>query len=425
MHHLPNFALKTLPVIFLRNWLDKNVQKAGNSNDKQLLIDVSAISQIDAGSGIQRVVRNLYRALLASPPKGYKICPIAATKKNGYTYLPTNFLQLSPVNSPHLPPIPVQTNAEDIFLGLDLSAHLIPHHLPQLQNWKLRGVHISFIIYDLLPVLEPDWFNPKSTQNFNRWLRTIAIFANNTIAISKTVQTDFSKWMQKRYDLDIPCSIIPLGAELDTQLNNPHTSALTAQMSQELNQHPFVLMVGTIEPRKAYAEALNAFESLWTKGDQTRLVIVGKPGWKVDSLITQLKTHAETGNRLIWLNTAGDDTLKYLYQQCLGVLITSKGEGYGLPLMEATHFNKPVLARDIPIFREIAGNIASYFSEMEPNNLIQALPKWLNELKISNNTKRYPALATWEISCAQLIKTLLQTPTLINANPNIHSNTPV
>ncbi|GEP30092.1 hypothetical protein TPL01_12300 [Sulfuriferula plumbiphila] len=131
-----------------------------SNTDRQLLIDVSAIAQADAGTGIQRVVRNLYQALLAAPPEGYRICPVAATRKQFYAYLPTGFLQ-QPARSASAP---IQVCAGDIFLGLDLSAHIVPHHMPALFRWKQQGVRMSFVIYDLLPVLEPAWFNPKATR---------------------------------------------------------------------------------------------------------------------------------------------------------------------------------------------------------------------------------------------------------------------
>jgi glycosyltransferase involved in cell wall biosynthesis len=422
MRYLQSLVLNHLPVSFLRKRLANTPKRFADTDDtsRQLLIDVSAIAQTDAGTGIQRVVRNLYQALLASPPEGYRICPVAATRKQFYAYLPTDFLQQPARRAP----LPIQVRAGDIFLGLDLSAHLIPHHMPELFHWKQQGVHMSFVIYDLLPVLEPAWFNPKATHNFHRWLRAMAILANDTVAISRTVQTDFSAWMQQHFGLsksDIPCATIPLGAELDITPSRQPATAQPVQLPPQLNQHPFILMVGTIEPRKAYADVLDAFETLWTTGNETRLVIVGKQGWKVEALIQRLQTHTEIGKRLVWLNTPDDTVLRALYQQCQGVLMASKGEGYGLPLIEAAYFNKPMLVRDIPIFREIVGNAASYFSGTVHSDLLQALLKWLNQLESSNVPEQYPPSATWQTSSEVLQKVLFGTDA---ADKTRVSNTP-
>ena len=412
MRFLQNLALNYLPVPFLRNRLANlaKVSDCTGNTDRQLLIDVSAIAQTDAGTGIQRVVRNLYQALLAAPPEGYRIYPVAATRKQAYGYLPTDFLQQPAHNSAFVPLAPIQVRAGDIFLGLDLSAHIVPHHMPELFRWKQQGVRMSFVIYDLLPVLEPAWFNPKATHNFHRWLRAMAILADDAIAISRTVQTDFSAWMQQHFGLsksDIPCATIPLGAELDITPSRQPATAQPVQLPPQLSQHPFILMVGTIEPRKAYADALDAFETLWTTGNETRLAIVGKQGWKVEALIQRLQTHAEAGKRLVWLNTSDDNVLRTLYQLCQGVLMASKGEGYGLPLIEAAYFNKPMLVRDIPVFREIVGNAASYFSDAAHNSLVQVLPQWLIKLEATGGAVDYPGSITWQASCAQLVKALL------------------
>lgn len=409
---LQNIALKYLPVSFLRNRLanSANEYDRTNNTDKQLLIDVSAIAQTDAGTGIQRVVRNLYQALLAAQPEGYRICPVAATRKQPYGYLPTDFLLQSPHNQTRTSLAPIQAHAGDIFLGLDLSAHIVPHHMPELFHWKQQGVRMSFVIYDLLPVLEPTWFNPMTTQNFHRWLRALAILADDAIAISRTVQIDFSAWMQQNYGLNectLPCTTIQLGAELNTANSSNPANDHPIHLPLQLTQHHFILMVGTIEPRKGHEDVLDAFEQRWAMNDQINLVIAGKQGWKVEPFIHRLQTHSEASERLHWFNSPNDDVLLALYQHCSGLIMASKGEGFGLPLIEAAYFNKPVLVRDIPVFKEIAGDAATYFSTTGSNSLEQTLPQWLAKLETPLRVPPRSTWVTWRESCMQLTETLL------------------
>lgn len=410
---LTGIAINTLPVNFWRNQAARHTERATecpNRTNRQLLIDVSEISKSDAGTGIQRVVRNLYQQLLADPPAGYQIRPIAATRKRFYGYLPSDFLQQP--NLTNIPFRPVQVSEGDLFFGLDLSAHLLPHHMPKLVEWRKRGLRMSFIIYDLLPVLQPDWFNSKATKNFHRWLRAMAILADSAIAISRTVQTDFSSWMQRAYNLnadDLRCSTIRLGAELNTPLSPALNTRSDCYLPANLAAQKFVLVVGTIEPRKGHECLLNAFETLWENAEKTHLVIAGKQGWKVEALIRRLQTHPQIGKQLHWLNTPCDDVLHALYQHCKGVIVASKGEGFGLPLIEAAYFNKPVLARDISVFREIAEDNVSYFSNMEPDGLDTVLPAWLDQLDASNDVFRPATLLTWRKSYEELMKVLSST----------------
>ncbi|MCD6026105.1 MAG: putative glycosyltransferase [Solimicrobium sp.] len=405
MQFLTDIVINILPVNF---WRTRAIPATNSTKctPRQLLIDVSEISKSDAGTGIQRVVRNLYQQLLADPPEGYQIRPIAATRKRFYCYLPTDFLHQS--DPTHLPFHPVKVNAGDVFFGLDLSAHILPSHLEKLLHWKQQGVRMSFVIYDLLPVLQPNWFNSKSTKNFHRWLRSVAILADNVIAISRAVQTDFTIWMQHNYNLnieDLPSATIPLGADFNIARGNEPQSPLPTSLIEQ----KFVLMIGTIEPRKGHECLLDAFEILWENGEEIHFVIAGKQGWKVDAFMLRLQTHPEVDKRLHWVNNPVDDVLYVLYQRCKGVIVGSKGEGYGLPLIEASYFNKPVLARDLPVFREIADDNVSYFSSTGPQDLNHVLPLWLEKLDIETPVAKVtnpPELLTWRASCNELTKIL-------------------
>jgi glycosyltransferase involved in cell wall biosynthesis len=406
MQYLQKILLNNLPVSWLRK---RSRVRPGNSvlpESKKLIIDVSSIAQSDAKTGIQRVVRNLYQQLLSGPLTGYQICPVMATRGQFYRYVPVDFLQLA---SPAIADTrPIQINPGDIFLGLDLSAHLIPHHLSALLAWKKQGLRMTFLIYDLLPVLQPNWFNTKVSQNFKKWLRALAILADNSVAISGTVQGDFHVWMRDKCKLsvlDLPCAVMSLGAELNTE-DSTETDVFDG-LPMKFDEQKFILMVGTVEPRKGHEDVLNAFELLWEKGEQWGLVIVGKQGWKVESLTERLRAHPESKNRLHWFNNANDEVLRSLYQRCQGVIVASKGEGFGLPLIEAAYFNKPVLARDIPVFREISGNNVNFFSNKDTNELFHLLLAWLQNLNAEYCKSDHTSWITWRESCDQLIAALI------------------
>lgn len=406
MRHVQSFALNFLPVSWLRHRLQARTCKPDLSTQKKLIIDVSSIAQSDAKTGIQRVVRNLYQQLLLAPPVGYVVCPVVATRKQFYQYVSQDFLrQASPALRDSSTPIYIEPG--DIFLGLDLSAHLIPHHLPAMWAWKKQGLRMSFVVYDLLPVLQPQWFNPRAGKNFHRWLRALALLADNAIAISGTVKADFDAWMRDHCELneaDLPCQFIQLGAELNTEDSLPANAP--SHLPQQFAGKKFVLMVGTIEPRKGHEDVLDAFAALWATGELTELVIVGKPGWKVEALVQRLQAQSEAGKRLHWLDNANDEILRTLYRDCQGVIVASKGEGFGLPLIEAAYFNRPVLARDIPVFREIAGNNVSFFLD-EDSNLLISLTRWIKSISLQKNTESYVNMVnTWPESSTQLLSIL-------------------
>ena len=93
-------------------------------------------------------------------------------------------------------------------------------------------------------------------------------------------------------------------ADFDIVLDKP--SNLAARIA---NGPVYFLSVGTLEPRKAYPLAIDAFEQLWAAGQEVRYVIVGRPGWNTQALQRRLRQHSEYGRRLLWLDDAEDADL--------------------------------------------------------------------------------------------------------------------
>ena len=168
-----------------------------------------------------------------------------------------------------------------------------------------------------------------------------------------------------------------------------------------------VLMVGTVEPRKGHEQALDAFELLWDQGVDACLVIVGKEGWMVQRLATRIRHHVEAGKRLFWLESLSDEALSALYEVVDGVLAASLGEGFGLPLVEAAQHGTSILARDIPVFQEVAAQFATYFSGETPGQLAAALKTWLEAIKsnaaVASTGMRWK---TWEGATRDIVRLL-------------------
>jgi glycosyltransferase involved in cell wall biosynthesis len=80
------------------------------------------------------------------------------------------------------------------------------------------------------------------------------------------------------------------------------------------------------------------------------------------------------GTRLHWLDGISDEFLDQIYQACSALLATSLGEGFGLPIVEARLHGMPAIARDIPVFREIADTQTTFFSGTDPASLRRRLP---------------------------------------------------
>lgn len=171
-------------------------------------------------------------------------------------------------------------------------------------------------------------------------------------------------------------------------------------------------MVGTIEPRKGYDAALDAFDTLWQDNQDHRLIIVGREGWQhlplaqrvpVTSLVRRLQHHPERYGRLLWLSSADDQALQGAYAQADCLLAASLGEGFGLPLIEAASRGLPVLARDIAVFREVAPPGTVFFNA---DQLADALRHWQ---PAASPPGPGPAPVSWQDSAMQVSTWLGQT----------------
>lgn len=374
---------------------------------RQLLVDVSAMVQHDLKTGIQRVVRSILMALIAEPPAGYRIEAVYSPGRDepyryARQYMHTLLeLPLAPADD-----APIDVQPGDLFLGLDLMMHGTQQNEARLARLRDLGVRVFFVVYDLLPVLQPDMFPFGAEADFAAWLATIARVSEGLLCISRAVAEELGDWLDahppRRAD-PLRLGYFHLGADIGASAPSTGLPDNAATVLAAVASRPTLLMVGTVEPRKGHAQALAACDLLWRDGVELNLVIVGKHGWMVDELAATLRGHAANGSRLFWLPGVSDEMLLKLYEGASALLAASVGEGFGLPLIEAAQHGLPIIARALPVFREVAGDHALYFDGLTADALAATLRDWLRMLQ-KNEVPPSTALPwlTWEASARQL-----------------------
>jgi glycosyltransferase involved in cell wall biosynthesis len=270
----------------------------------------------------------------------------------------------------------------DIFLGLDLAAHLLPRHAQQILEWKRAGVKVHVLVYDLLPLQHPQWFNGHTTRNFRRWIKWLATYADSAVCISEAVRADLTEWLHKKFSLAytaLPTSRIGLGADISNSSPSQGVPIEAEFTLARLRTNPSLLMVGTLEPRKGHDQVLDAFDELQRRSAQAPskpnplLILVGQAGWKTEALQQKIRMHPQAGKQLIWFEKASDELLVKLYNACSAVVVASLAEGFGLPLIEGALHGKPIIARDLPVFRELNLPEVTYFQGESPSALADAM----------------------------------------------------
>ncbi|MDV2079926.1 glycosyltransferase family 4 protein [Marinobacter xestospongiae] len=389
-----------------------NPRRTSFPAQRTLFVDVSDIVRMDLKTGIQRVVRRITEELLRAPPRGWRVEPVY--ERAGQYYLARQFthdlLGLTLPEPNWRPDAEAKPEPGDRFLGLDWAQPMVHRARETLECWEAIGVERFFVVYDLLPLQIPQYFPRDFQDEMEVWLNDIATLGEGLLCISRTVAQEVSEWLGANNLLRGGRPWVrhfPLGADPEGVSEAPvPLPQLTVNDSSPLT----LLMVGTLDGRKGYQQVLQGFEQLWRAGDDVRLVIVGRAGAQMGGLAKTLREHKAAcgpAARLYWLEHVSDAQLAWLYQVCDALLCASEGEGYGLPLIEAARQGLPIISRDLPVLREVAGDGAIYFSGMKPESIKEVVLRW-RSLK---ETGRVPApappgLVSWEESAKTLWEAL-------------------
>ena len=365
----------------------------------QILVDISAIKTHDLKTGIQRVVRSQLIELVKNAPDNYRVEAVYLLDDTFY-YAREYLASLLHLENFHLKDEPVEINQGDILYSADLSANEVSKATKSglYKSYKEKGVKIVFLVHDILPITQANYFPPSLKATHEEWLNNILNVSDVLFTVSTAVATDIATYIKENKltsKESLPIFTLHSGSDITHQNHEPTT---------EYKNISF-LVVGTIEPRKGHAQLLKAFEILWEEGFEINLIIVGKQGWMMEEFIQTLNSHSKLDKNLFYLNFVDDNTLNHLYTKVDALIAPSNAEGFGLPLIEAANYSLPIIARDIAVFREIADSYALYFKNtQDPKDISQTIKEWLKLYKSNKHptTKDMP-IKTYKQNAKELL----------------------
>jgi len=203
-------------------------------------------------------------------------------------------------------------------------------------------------------------------------------------------------------------TVVPLGLSEAFQ-KLPSTKALHRARTIVGNDDlPFVLFVGTIEPRKNLEGLLHGFK-LSGLNDNHRLVVVGAKGW-MTSNIFKLVRRLDLDETVVFSGFVSDEELSALYRSAALFCYPSFDEGFGLPVLEAMACGCPVVTSGIPAIREVGGEVPIY---IDPKN-IQSIASALREVAENKLSRENMALRgieraksfTWDRAALDVFKVI-------------------
>jgi len=271
------------------------------------------------------------------------------------------------------------------------SEFVINRLYPKINKYR---INIVGVIYDLIPIIYPEYFDNKTTNQFPSYLNFLINKSKIIMCISRTVKSDLKKYIKdNRLENNLYIGYWNLGF-VDTELHE-NKKKIDKSISK-IFKNPTYLMVGTIEPRKGHSVVLDAIEKVNLYGPTVNLCVIGKSGWKNDEIMKRL--NGSQAN-VYYLGQVSDEVLMYTYSKARCLIQASYAEGYGLPIIESARKGVSQLLSDLPVFHEVSQDKAIFFETgsskdladkinmIEKNQLIFPNPKELKVISWSESTK--------------------------------------
>ena len=383
-------------------------------------IGIDITSAIRQGAGIGRFTRELIRALL-SLDSPHEVVLFAAT---GGLPRSTTQARLDHVTQPALDhhlkfdicnltflsddwlhriwhrarlPIPIQAllGHVDVFHEPDF---VLPPTLP--------GTPTILTIHDLTFIRDPDSALPQLRRYLNRVVPRSVARATQVLADSLATKNDLVELFGTT-----PDQVTVMYGGVDARfapVRDPQQIAAVRD-KYHLGGAPFILGLGTLQPRKNYKRLIQAFSILKFRLSiaNLQLVIVGGKGWLYDDIFGEVKRLGLEGH-VVFPGFADDEDLPALYSAAELLAYPSLYEGFGLPVLEAMACGTPAITSNVSSLPEVGGDAALLVEPMDVDAIAQAMLRLLQDQHLRQTciTRGFEQACrfTWENAAVQLLK---------------------
>lgn len=220
-----------------------------------------------------------------------------------------------------------------------------------------RGCRVAALVHDLIPLSHPHCFPAGEARRHAERMRGVSLHADAAIAVSAATRQAMREWFARAGLHLPPVEVAHLGIDLPAR--PPATSA----------RPPYFVMLGSLEPRKNHALMLELWRRMAGQAAMPRLLVIGRRPSEPHPALALLDRGA-FGGLVEDRGRLPDAEVAALLAGAQALLFPSLIEGYGIPLAEALAMGVPVLASDIPAFREVGGHVPEFLDPLDG-------PAWL------------------------------------------------
>jgi glycosyltransferase involved in cell wall biosynthesis len=270
-------------------------------------------------------------------------------------------------------------------------------HAPHYTMPHRTSVPVVVTVHDLTFFTNPEWHERAKVQFFRRAIRYAAAHADVLICVSGLTASLLDQFVP----VHAPVIVAPHGVDLERfSPVGRDDDALLAPLG--MARAPYILFVGTVEPRKGLDVLLDAFRVIGSRDSSVQLCIAGQAGWGMHELSSRIETH-EFSSRIRRVGFVDDAALPALMRHASVVAYPSRGEGFGLPVLEAMACGASVVTSRDTVMQEVAGDAALFAGIGDSEELAGLLGDALTmseseRVERARNARRRAELFTWSES---------------------------
>jgi glycosyltransferase involved in cell wall biosynthesis len=260
-------------------------------------------------------------------------------------------------------PLPVNlwTGPLDLFHALDF---FLPPVLPTTRT--------VVTIHDLSFVREPATVMPGMLRRLTKEVPRSVAAADHVIAVSQATCRDLTQLYGTPPE---KISVLYHGVTPDFLPVTDQAKLAATRQKYGLGAGPFLLSVGTVQPRKNYQRLIQALAKI---DSPVALAIAGGTGWHTDEIFAEV-TRLNLKNRVHFLGFVADGDLPTLYSAAAVLVYPSLYEGFGLPVLEAMACGTPVIASNCSAMPEVVGAAGLLVDPLDVDALAAAVTRLLND----------------------------------------------
>ncbi|MCQ2490154.1 MAG: glycosyltransferase family 4 protein [Ruminococcus sp.] len=379
----------------------------------KIYIDLSTMMQVDFISGIQRVVREITVRMLKHTEHEFYLLFYSAKNNSFLRFSNERFIDyfvngkgekgaiLTPekIDFCDIPSGAVFFELDSVWNSPLKRSFLFP-------VLKQKGVRIVTQVYDLIPITDPQFAHENTCSNFMIYVGANLKYADLVITSAKTT-IDVLDSITDRMGLERKRSTV-VGLSSDFKKNSSD-GMVDPAVEKIAGSGKYLLMLGTIEPRKNHSLVIDALESGLAE-EGVKVIFAGRIGWNVSELEKRIRNHSLFNKSLFFVEKPDDVTVDYLYKHAFAVAFPTFNEGFGLPIIESFMRGTPVIASDIPVLHEVAGDLADYFDPHSKEDLIRCVRELLgSEEKYAEKKERLKEYVpyTWDEAAEDMLRAVI------------------